>query len=95
MGSGKRIIPARLGEKLKAIRESLGLTTEELIIKLNCPEVSLHRASITQYEKGRREPHLIVLLHYARLSRLSVDSLIDDELDLPLQKSRILLNVKK
>jgi transcriptional regulator with XRE-family HTH domain len=84
MGTGKRIKPERLAEKLKAIRVNLGLTTEELIIKLECPEVPLHRASITQYEKGRREPNLIVLLHYARLVRLTVDSLIDDEIDLLL-----------
>jgi len=83
MGSGKRLIPARLGEKLKVIRESLGLTTEEMVSKLNCPEIPLHRASITQFEKGRREPQLIILLKYARLVPISVDVLIDDELDLP------------
>ena len=83
MGSGKRIIPARLGEKLKAIREILGLTTEEMITKLNCPEVPLHRASITQYEKARREPALAVILSYARVAQISVELLIDDKLDLP------------
>lgn len=83
MGSGKRIIPAKLGEKLKAIREKFGLTTEEMIIKLDCPEVPLHRASITQFEKNRREPQLIILLKYARLIGVSVDTLIDDEIKLP------------
>lgn len=83
MGSGKRIKPARLAEKLKAIRENLGLTTEELIAKLDCPVIPLHRASITQYEKGRREPPLIILLNYARLANLYVDYLIEEQLDLP------------
>ena len=83
MGSGKRIIPARLGEKLKAIRETLELTTEEIIIKLNCPEIPLHRASITQYEKNRREAPLVVILNYARLAQVNVDVLIDDKLNLP------------
>lgn len=83
MGSGKRIIPARLGEKLKTIRERLELTTEELIVKLDCPSIPLHRASITQFEKGRREPPLIVLLKYARLVSIPVEILIDDELNLP------------
>jgi len=86
MGSGKRNIPTRLGEKLKAIREELGLTTEEMIVKLNSPEIPLHRASITQFEKGRREPQLIILLKYARLARISVDVLIDDEQSLPINK---------
>jgi transcriptional regulator with XRE-family HTH domain len=86
MGSGKRLIPARLGEKLKAIREDLGLTTEEMIAKLDCPEVPLHRASITQFEKGRREPQLIILLKYARLVKNNVDVLIDDEQDLLIKR---------
>ena len=83
MGSGKRIIPARLGEKLKAIREALGLTTEEMVAKLDCPSIPLYRASITQFEKGRREPQLIILLKYARLAGTSVDVLIDNDLNLP------------
>ena len=83
MGTGKRPTPARLAEKLKAIRGNLGLTTERMVIELNCPSVPLHRASITQYEKGRREPPLVVLLHYARLYKTGVENLIDDELELP------------
>jgi transcriptional regulator with XRE-family HTH domain len=90
MGTGRRIRPERLGEKLKAIRENLGLTTDELIVKLDCPTIPLYRASITQYEKNRREPALIVLLSYGRLAQIPVDVLIDDRLDLPLQ-----LNVEK
>jgi transcriptional regulator with XRE-family HTH domain len=82
MGSGKRIAPQRLGEKLKTIREKLGFSTEEMIAALNCPAVPLHRASITQYEKGRREPPLIVLLQYARLYKTSMETLVDDDLDL-------------
>lgn len=83
MGSGKRVRPERLAEKLKAIREKLGLTTEELIARLDCPEIPLYRANITHYEKGRREPPLIVLLQYARLIGIHVDDLIDDNLNLP------------
>lgn len=83
MGSGKRVKPELLGDKLKTIRKKLDLTTEELVIRLDCPSIPLHRASITQYEKGRREPPLIVLLQYARLANVYVDILIDDNLDLP------------
>lgn len=83
MGTGKRVRPARLAEKLKVIRESLELTTEDFVSRLNCPSIPLHRASITQYEKGRREPPLIVLLQYARLANVYVDVLIDDDVELP------------
>lgn len=82
MGTSRRVKPARLADKLKAIRISLDLTTEEMVRALNCPSVPLHRATITQYEKDRREPPLIVLLKYARLAKVSVDTLIDDDMNL-------------
>jgi hypothetical protein len=44
--------------------------------------VTYHRVS--EYESGRRDPNLMVLLRYARLANVSVESLIDDELELPL-----------
>jgi transcriptional regulator with XRE-family HTH domain len=81
----KRHTPAKLGQKLKAIRAHLELTGEELIKRLDCPMIPLSTGSITMYEKGRREPSLPVLLHYARLVKVPVDVLIDDELDLPFK----------
>jgi hypothetical protein len=45
----------------------------------------LYPASISQYETGKREPPLLVLLRYARLAGTSTDVLIDDRLDLPRQ----------
>lgn len=83
MGRKERPKPERLAEKLKAIRIELDLTSEQLIEYLNCPKVALHRASITEYEKGRREPPSLVLLAYARLAKVPLEVLIDDELDLP------------
>ena len=41
------------------------------------------RSRISAYELGNREPHLPILLKYARLAGISTDVLIDDELDLP------------
>lgn len=85
MGRAKRVMPKRLGEKLSRIRESLDLTLEGLIEKLDCPEIPLYPASISMYESGKREPPLLVLLSYARLGNVIVDVLIDDELNLPEQ----------
>jgi transcriptional regulator with XRE-family HTH domain len=39
---------------------------------------------ISEYEIGRREPNLMLLLQYARAAGVTVESLIDDHLDLPL-----------
>ena len=83
MGRSKRIQPNRLAEKLKAIREGLNFTAEQLIEKLDCPQIPLHRASITEYEKGRREPPSLILLAYSKVANIFMEVLVDDVLDLP------------
>lgn len=69
--------------KLHAIRNSLGLTQEEMIRRLNCKRIPLYPASISEYEKGKREPPLLVLLQYARVAGVPMEALVDDDLDLP------------
>lgn len=83
MGRSHRVRPKRLGAKLLAIRERLDLTQPELIKALNVKGARLHPASISLYESGEREPSLIVLLRYARLAKVPMETLVDDELDLP------------
>jgi len=82
MGRTSREKPVRLGEKLVQIREALGLSQNELLGRLGLTE-RLNRDDISKYERGVREPSLIVLLRYARAVKVSTDVLIDDELDLP------------
>lgn len=91
MGRSNRQKPERLAAKLYEIRESLGLTQEQMIERLDCKKIPLYPASISEYEKGKREPPLLVLLQYARIAGVHVDVLIDDELDL----SERLLAAKK
>lgn len=81
MGRAKRLKVERLGEKLKQIRESLNLTQQELIIKLDAKDV-IYQANVSEYELGKREPPLCILLKYARLAKVSTDILIDDSLEL-------------
>ncbi len=83
MGSANRVKPKKLPEKLKMIRNRLDLTFEELIERLDCPQIPLYRASISQYENGKREPPLLVLLRYARTANVNLEMLVDDELELP------------
>lgn len=82
MGRAERTKPQKLGEKLKKIREGLGLTFEEMIARLDYPQIPLYRANIYRYEGGKLEPPLLILLRYARLADVSTDQLIDDELEL-------------
>lgn len=83
MGKAQRPKPKRLAEKLLQIRLNLGLSQNELIKKLNFDDLELVQGTISTYELGKREPSLPLLLSYARLAKISTDTLIDDELDLP------------
>jgi transcriptional regulator with XRE-family HTH domain len=74
--------PKRLAEKLSQIRQGLGLSQNGLVKHLGLTG-QLSQGKISEFETGRREPSLLVLLKYARAVGLSVDVLIDDELDLP------------
>ena len=82
MGRRARYIPSRLPQKLIQIRRSLGLTQQEMIKLLNLPE-EIIQTSISQYERGKIEPPIFVLLEYAHVAGVYVDVLVDDELDLP------------
>lgn len=74
--------PARLAEKLKAVRVGLGLSQNGMLQKLGFAE-EYDRTEIAHYERGNREPTLPVLLAYARTANIYMEVLVDDELDLP------------
>jgi transcriptional regulator with XRE-family HTH domain len=74
--------PKRLARKLKQVREDLGLSQNQMLVKLKLSG-KLTRAVISGFESGSTEPSLPVLLRYARLAGVSMDVLVDDKLDLP------------
>lgn len=82
MGRTRREKPARLGEKLLQIRQSLGLSQDGVVRMLGL-EARLSRDDVSKYERGVREPSLPVLLMYARAANVYADALIDDSIDLP------------
>jgi transcriptional regulator with XRE-family HTH domain len=82
MGSAARRKPARLAEKLLAIRTGLGLSQNGLIRRIGFVD-DLSQAEISMFERGIRVPPLPVILEYARAADTSVEALIDDTLDLP------------
>lgn len=82
MGRRARYIPARLPEKLTRIRKALGLTQQEMLKRLNLPDEIL-QTSISQYERGKIEPPIFVLLRYADTANVWLEALLRDELDLP------------
>lgn len=82
MGSRARPKPERLAEKLLGIRLALDLSQDGMLARLELGE-SHFRSAVSGYELGTREPPLPVLLKYARLAGVCVDTLIDDALELP------------
>ncbi|MGA9996689.1 MAG: helix-turn-helix transcriptional regulator [Pyrinomonadaceae bacterium] len=82
MGRKARIKQERLPEKLRQIRDALGLSQTEMLYRLGIEKLMGYH-QISRFETGDREPPLHVLLAYARAARVSTDVLIDDELDLP------------
>ena len=82
MARGPRERPNRLAEKLRAIRLTLGLSQTEMLRRLGAEDrMAYHR--ISEFESGKGEPSLPVLLEYARAAGVCMDALIDDEMDLP------------
>lgn len=82
MGTKSRAKPSRLSAKLLKVRTDAELSQDEFIDRLGL-RGNLFSASVSQYERGVREPSYIVLLKYAKFAGYSTDYFIDDELELP------------
>src|SRR5689334_4831929 len=71
--------PKRLGEKLLAIRVKLEVSQSQLARLLDFDK-GVPR--ISEYERGTREPDLILLLKYSELVHVSINVLADDSQEL-------------
>jgi transcriptional regulator with XRE-family HTH domain len=74
--------PKRLAEKLRAIRLGLGLSQTQMLNHLK-HEQAMHYGRISEYERGKREPTLMVILQYARVACVHMEDIVDDKLELP------------
>jgi transcriptional regulator with XRE-family HTH domain len=81
MGSS-RPQPRFLGKKLREIRKRLDVTQQAMAEIVGHKKSPVYPGHISEFEAGRRVPSLLVLLQYARVGKVSVEALIDDELDL-------------
>ncbi len=82
MGKKPRLRPERLAEKLMQIRSALGLSQTEMLYRLGVEDLISYK-QISKYETGKGEPMLVILLRYARIAGVSMDVLVDDDLELP------------
>jgi hypothetical protein len=88
-----------LPEKLIAIREFLTFGEVEMAESLSSDVTSqsgeprnIKPGRISEYESGRLEPNLLVLVAYARLGRVHLELLVDDRF--PIQEFRKQLGKK-
>ena len=71
-----------LAKKLRELRRALGLSQIQLVKSMGVDGIlAYHR--ISEYESGRREPALWVLVAYGRVAGIHVEDMIDDNRDLP------------
>ena len=80
--------PKHLAAKLLAIRQHLGLSQVRMVMLLkNDSSMAYHR--ISEFEKGRRWPDLMTVMHYARAAGIPMEYIADDEVDLKAFKSHL------
>jgi transcriptional regulator with XRE-family HTH domain len=74
--------PRYLASKLRKIRKQLNVTQKTMAELVRHKKSPVYPGHISEFEAGRREPSLLVLLQYARVANVSVNALIDDEINL-------------
>ena len=84
MDQHRRPRPANLAKKLRQIRQILGLSQSELVRQLD-PSEGMHYGRISEFELGKREPSLLVLLAYGRVAGVHLEDLVDDDVALPTE----------
>ena len=77
MARYRRKRPKNLAAKLRELRLRLGMTQIEL-----AKELKTDSGAISRFETGKREPSLLEILAYSRLSGVGVEVLIDDKISL-------------
>jgi transcriptional regulator with XRE-family HTH domain len=68
---------------LREIRKRLDLSQQELAERFKHIPAPPYPGLISRYEQGIAEPSLLVLLEYAHLAGVAMDTLVDDKQDLP------------
>ena len=82
MAKNRQYTPANLSAKLLRIRHTLGLSQSQLLRHMSAQH-SHTAARISEYESGTRTPSLLILMAYARVARVPLEILIDDDAFLP------------
>lgn len=88
MGQARRR-PKRLAKKLLRIRKALGLSQREMAERLG---VKITHKHVSNFERGHSIAPLEIVLAYARLANVEMETIIDDDLDLALPNDELSWN---
>jgi transcriptional regulator with XRE-family HTH domain len=80
MPSKSKKAPELMAAKLLKIREDLALSQSEMVRRIKA-ENEINRGKVSDYERGQRIPPLHILLAYSRAGNVSLEYLVDDEID--------------
>jgi transcriptional regulator with XRE-family HTH domain len=71
--------PQKIARKLRLIRAHLGVSQTGMLrlLKVNCCY-----GRISEYERGKRQPTILTLLAYARVAKVPLEQIVDDEIEL-------------
>lgn len=75
--------PKRLAEKLLQIRAALGLSQKEMAERLSERSgTAITNKHISKYERDKSTPYIEIVLAYARLANVTMNQIVDDDLDI-------------
>jgi transcriptional regulator with XRE-family HTH domain len=77
MGRYRRKTPKHLGTKMREIRLRLDMTQENV-----AAELGIDSGAISRFERGLREPSLLELLTFSRISGVAMEIFVDDKISL-------------
>lgn len=78
----RRESPKKLGTKMREIRLRLDMTQEEVAKHLKTDS-----GSVSRYERGLRDPSLLEVLAFSRMSGVGMETLVDDRMSLAKKRS--------
>jgi transcriptional regulator with XRE-family HTH domain len=77
-----------LPAKLLAVRKNLSLSQSQLTARLR---ITPHYGRISEYERAKRTPSILTLLDYSNLAKITINDLVDDEIDLTRFRDELLM----